>query len=459
MALVTRAHARLLDDGHAFCSHLIANIFNSTKPQHVDLLTAVVDGIPTMIADSSAKGGRPPSTKTSEGISIMLTDSEAVTPNLWSAQQWPEDRQSPTIRQDCTLSFHFAGAAANVGGTTLPHDPTRPISRRLQLPVANTIFQNGYTSTLIAQRWSSADASTGVPEMIQIKRSRLPNQILFMNGFVAPSGMTNTCMLDMPLTVLTPPRKVGDSVGNIIRTLEIVDGSNKEKGVPASKELEQYVSRWMKMQTHTNERADIWALVTPHRHQTNNPGTEKVSLQLALESGSHLHKVLSGGGGWGAKQGLLSLDPDTKYGKDKQEDGYFLNEDSNFEVQQQQAFGEIVRPGDIVTFYVLDRSRPSTTQADDVLVSGHRAISDIGPSIVLTTIPSTADMMPVPSPKNIDTLDSQTTFAWNCFGMASEGMTLTIDRSDGARSAEMSCSVQTKIDVPHTQYSHGTRKF
>ena len=461
VALVTRAHARLLDDGQPFCSQLISSVFNSTKPQHVDVLTAVVDGIPNIVANSSARGGRPSSDGTSEGISIMLTNSEAVTPDLWSAQQWPEERQSPTMRQDCTLSFHFASAAASVNGIFLPYDTTHPISRRLQLPVANTIFQNGYTSTLIAQRWSSTDASTGGPDMLQIKRSRLPSQTLFMNDFITSSGMTNSCMLNMPLTALTPPRKVGASIGNIIRTFEIVDDLNKDKPVPASTELEQSVSRWMEMQTHTKERADIWALVTSHMRKTNNPGIEKVSLQLALESGSRLHKVLSGGGGWGAKQGLLSLDPDTKYGKGHQEGEYSFDDDrdSNFEAQQQQAFGEIVRPGDIVTFYVLDRSRPSTTQADDVqvLASGHRETIETRPSIVLTTIPSTADTMSTSNPKNINHLDSQSLLAWNCFGMASEGMALTIDRSEGACSAEMSCSVQTKIDVPHTEYLHGTK--
>ena len=385
----------------------------------------------------------------------MLADSDAVTPNLWSAQQWPEERQSPTMRQDCTLSFHFAKANAVVDGTALPYDTTNPVSRRLQLPVSNTIFQNGYTSTLIAQRWSSADASGVEPEMLQIKRSRLPNQILFMDDFVASSGMSNTCTLNMPLTAMTPPRKVGDSVGNIIRTFQTVDGSNKDKPIPASTELEQSVSRWMEMQTHTNEGADIWALVTPRTHKTNNPGTKKVGLQLALESGSHLHKVLSGGGGWGAKQGLLSLDPDTKYGKGSQEGGYPFDDDSTFEAQQQQAFGKIVNPGDIVTFYVFDRASPSINPADD----GHRKTSDLGPSIALTTIPSTADKMPISIAKNVETLDSQAIFAWNCFGMASEGMALTIDRSESARSGEMSCSVQTKIDVPHTQYSHGTIRF
>lgn len=457
VALVTRAHAHLLDDGHPFCSHLIAKVPKPTEPQHVDLLTAVVDGIPTMLADSSAKGGRLSSNETSEGISIMLSDSEAVTPDLWSAQRWPEERQSPTMRQDCVLSFQFARAAAIVAGTALPYDTTHPISRRLQLPVANTIFQNGYTSTLVAQRWNSADASTGGPEMLQIKRSRLPDQILLMNDFVTSSGMINTCTLDMPLTAITLPRKVGDSVGNIIRTLEIVDGLNKDKPVPASIELEESVSRWMEMQTHTKERVDIWALVTPYMHKTTNPGMENLSLQLALESGSHLHKVLSGGGGWGAKQGLLSLDPDIKYGKSQQEGGDFFDDDSNFEAQQKQAFGEIVKPGDIVTFFVLDRSRSSKTQADDVRVSGLRKTSDMWPSIVLTTIPSTADTMPVPITKNTDTPNIQPIFAWNCFGMASEGMALTIDRSEGANSEETSYSVQTKIDVPHTHYLHGKR--
>lgn len=59
---------------------------------------------------------------------------------------------------------------------------------------------------------------------------------------------------------------------------------------------------------------------------------------------------MSGGGEWGAKASLLSLDPQISYGKESEEDELdrfqrsFLGEDT--------ACGAIARPGDYVQFFV-----------------------------------------------------------------------------------------------------------
>ena len=230
-----------------------------------------------------------------EGISVMLTDSGTATPDLWSTRQRSGDRQS------CTLSFQFEGGSVNPHGL-----PTAgmvpPTSRRLQLPVANTIFQNGNNSTLLAQQWTSTDASVKEPAMLQTKQARLPYQTVYIEEFFnPPSGATISQTLELPLTAITLPRTVATSVGNIIKTINVTNGSNEEFSIPASTELEKAVSHWMGSQDRSEQRADIWALVTPPTSQVNDTPVGELNLQVALESGSRLHRVISGGGGWGGR--------------------------------------------------------------------------------------------------------------------------------------------------------------
>ena len=81
------------------------------------------------------------------------------------------------------------------------------------------------------------------------------------------------------------------------------------------------------------------------------------SIKLAISKGAHLHKVTSGGGGWGKKQGLLSLEPAV----DLDNDGSGFSSMQAFEDLEErldedgpiwgQHTPEIVRPGDLVQFY------------------------------------------------------------------------------------------------------------
>ncbi|RYP56692.1 hypothetical protein DL769_009882 [Monosporascus sp. CRB-8-3] len=56
-------------------------------------------------------------------------------------------------------------------------------------------------------------------------------------------------------------------------------------------------------------------------HSEAELATESAEVFSRLtSSGCRLHKILSGGGGWGLKQGLLSLDPETSYTQPEQDD-------------------------------------------------------------------------------------------------------------------------------------------
>ena len=110
----------------------------------------------------------------------------------------------------------------------------------------------------------------------------------------------------LPLTPLTPPRKVLHCAGNILRELSSLE--DPTVGTPASRELESAVDRYLKEnpQVSPGRKLDIFALITPPGCQA--PGNGEVN-PWNLQSRQKLRRVLSGGGGWGKKMGLLSIDP------------------------------------------------------------------------------------------------------------------------------------------------------
>ncbi len=98
---------------------------------------------------------------------------------------------------------------------------------------------------------------------------------------------------------------------------------------------------------------------------------------------------MSGGGGWGAKQGLLSLDPKTTY-NDSEETGFDFS-DGSWEKQQASALGSIAEPGALIQFFASESSKTPATISPAVTYSN----LDLK-TTVFGTIPSTIDNIPPP---------------------------------------------------------------
>ena len=221
----------------------------------MDLLSAVVDGI----ALPKTSGQRPQDISEdlwgygcAEGISIFFADTSFAACDLWSEQQYP------TTRQSCTLSFQIEGKLDGTDAPTIPS--TRPLltQRRLQLPLSNTLFQNGQPSTLIAQRWIRDTSSVGEPTMSLLNNSRMPDQVLDFTKMIRPA-MVHT--LEIPLTRITRPRVVAASAGNIIKSVDTQNSLDATIVVPASAELEESISQWTSTRNSSDKGARIWALV------------------------------------------------------------------------------------------------------------------------------------------------------------------------------------------------------
>ncbi len=258
--------------------------------------------------------------RSSPGISVLRGNLDQLMPDLWQPEQ-------PRSKEDADS---VAALSFSVGRPTVT------------LPLARTTFQNSKTSTLFA---SSFNLSKDVPQQEQRIEKSLQH-VLFSDEEL-PRRLGDLGLW-APLVPITAPRLVTASFGNIVRGVE-VDGQS----IPASTELEDAVNSIYK---HASGKeipvgsVGVWALVTP---KSGSPDTwlngspsplsigggsgsfqdltkSTVSyLQKSYSQGARLFKIrksnpaspsfmqcadsqveiVSGGGGWGVKKGLLSLDP------------------------------------------------------------------------------------------------------------------------------------------------------
>lgn len=468
---VTPAHIRLLDgdseSDNAFIPSLLQLAFEQTKPwQEFDLLAAVVDRIPLTSSGTSyrVKGSHTPDVDTPskpclgdgfEGISVAVLDSETAAPDLWSPRDRPKERETMTIQQRCTLSF------------SLPPSPGEPtqlsdkavsqplVKRMLQLPVANTLFQNGRTSTLFAQKWVLSFRKEPTSEPMSSEKTWLPQQTLHMDALFADDCMQLRLdtLVHSRLVPITPARTITAAVGNIVR--ELGGGDDSAEAAPASEELERAISIAIQQGQIPAQQAGVWALIRPQRYAAlDQPaelqGTVRGTIGHAILSGARLHKVLSGGGGWGKKHGLLALDPDSDYSYHHQTFGPSSGHGQDADVENLKALGEVAKLGDMITFYVY-RS-PSDADAANLgqPISWSRSQA-VTATLVFGSIPSTVDAMPeVDISEAEGRTQSELAVKENYFGMLSEqGMNLEVVRTthDKDSVAKIHGSLRSSIQI------------
>ncbi|KAI0125770.1 hypothetical protein BJ170DRAFT_685019 [Xylariales sp. AK1849] len=242
------------------------------------------------------------------------------------------------------------------------------------LPLANTVFQNGRRSTLFATRWARPEAGSSSALVPRLRRDKGHQTIAF------PYLETLQALPTIPLLPLTPPRKIVAGLGNIVRQVE-VDGNAS----PASRELETLIPQLFEARTQRDPNSShgpvgVWALIIPAHaieyakavfsnlrvfqdHQGEEEAMLSSEASKALESlisrGCRLHKILSGGGGWGIKQGLLSLDPETSYSTQDQDDVELFIKAFQERENEHQSEG-LVTPGS----YMLFCAEPAWTTND-----------------------------------------------------------------------------------------------
>lgn len=142
----------------------------------------------------------------------------------------------------------------------------------------------------------------------------------------------------LPIRPLTQPRRIVEGMGNILRTL--MNGESER--APASRELEAAVNSY---RSDTQGKLDVFARITRQRPEDAAP------TEFLLSPGTRIHRVLSGGGGWGAKSGLLSLDPQGEPDVSSFAEMF----EARYEGGAPEEQGGIVREGEWVQFFVAEK--------------------------------------------------------------------------------------------------------
>ena len=409
----------------------------------LDVVTAVVDRIPSK---KDLKGGH-------EGLAYMLQHNAEP---LDTAAQIP---LSPSAQKPGSISFE------------LPATTQRPQDYTVQLPLAHTVFFSGMVSTLVHSRYTLENGTPVLQSQKNLERETLS---------VPLTAPYNKYHQNVPLIPLTPFRTVRHHMGNIIRTLSppVGPGVPEDEEVPpeqaASTELEAAVTGYFEARNIQPEPVNVWAVIVPNafakisrshykaqssmRRLTKGAitrfwkgedlfkSTNPYLMNTMRVNGARLVKVLSGGGGWGKKAGLLSLDPDSMYSNRelRSDDGWKFNfEDESedaAEKQQKEALGEIVKEGEHIMFMLgpadIGGAAYQHAEAKGVVDRADRAA-------LFGVIPSSIDSIPAEQ-KDSDSVHA-VSLEQNFFGALSEGgMAVTIKQSGMP-------DLQSKVDVP---YSH-----
>jgi hypothetical protein len=446
----------------------------------VRLVAAVVDRLPKPSDLSASAVGD----NGSEGIALRLIANENP---IWKPEvtiDGPRVEANLSDNKFRFLSFHL-----NDSSTPAHMLPV------VQVPLANTIFHNGLSSTLIWRKYAVQQGGKGLVQIDEkvcdSHRVKLPQQ--------PGHDDANALNFSVPLVPLTSARSVVACMGNIIRRLSgnsgLTSQDDTKEAILASQELEQSVTSYHKTRGLSPRAVSVWALVIPEKTFTgglsmatkvlgerNLPELWKAgsdhdidpsqpNLLTLLQHGARLHKVLSGGGGWGKKAGLLSLDPDSGYGQHlpweeitpaQQTESEYIQGLSSVPADLQQVWGfepqelpSIVNKGDYIQFYVSPSasSEDALPQAETIRDTSAQTSSNVR-TVEFGCVPSTVDDMPSSQASSTKTQGVVQTYP-NHFGALSEtGIAMFFGlHSDKTPSSNVhdAAEAATKVDVPFSR--------
>lgn len=252
-------------------------------------------------------------------------------------------------------------------------------SLSILLRPANTLFVNGLQATMFADEWVLNRETTSRSKISRKGPRQRLNRLSWAH-------VAQSASFTVPLQKLTEPREIAMCMGNVISKLV---GEQNSELFSASLELEQKVSSFMRSKSTTDGRLAVFALIAPKTRlsiqsmqrpvipteflgchnlaDTDHAITEEERtrdfIRLAISEGAHLHRVTSGGGGWGKKKGLLSLEPAMDFGsEDSDSHALEILEDFEGTLEQDrpvwsQHQPQIARPGDLIQFYGIFTSK------------------------------------------------------------------------------------------------------
>jgi hypothetical protein len=198
-----------------------------------------------------------------------------------------------------------------------------------------------------------------------------------------------------------------------------------------------------------SKQEDSW-----ERLWRSDPPLWNTLVSKAITEGARLHRVLSGGGGWGKKAGLLSLDPvPANQAAESSKDDEFLgmvNDPEDFE----STLTPVVRDGDSIQFFISPKSDLEKMAKESSSFRGVAKLAGFGSrpwGWELGTVPSTIDSVPGESWQHRPS-KSKMIETFHGFGALTEGP-MTLTQHSQVEKSKTSIVNTTTIDVPFTRLS------
>jgi hypothetical protein len=449
---------------------LYQNVIKSDQFPNVKVhaLCAVVDKLPTpQYIQSSGENAN----------AENPTWRRAREPPVWDTGHEGMAYASLDLSDSVSLPQPAADEAGSISFLTSEGSEGRRNCTTLRLPLANTIFQTGLPTTMTHYTFENAKETSGFTLRAKENLTHHGLKLLHQKATTMSSST-----LAIPLIPLCFPRPVRASMGNILR--QISDGTPANQNQPASQELESLVPQFHKSRGEPSQAMAVWALVIPEalqqalRQKTRNilkklRGKENSSVSNyweplwrsnpvmwnelvwnAIKSGARLHRVLSGGGGWGKKAGLLSLDPVITSTESESSASQKFSDQLDGPGDLSSALHPVAHPGDAVQFFVsppeLDRNLGKIDL--DLAKQNELKNSSLPWQCDFGTIPSTIDALQATSWQH-NPSDSNEVFVFrNSFGALAEGG-MSVRRYRWSESHDsMSVVGGTKVDVPFSRF-------
>ncbi|KAI9642334.1 hypothetical protein NHQ30_009136 [Ciborinia camelliae] len=350
--LVTPAFAKWLEDDENFIKGVLECLTHhhvDNKPNYVVVVAAVVDGLAPSPGDIPIAERAGPL----EGFSFLYgVRTQLLSPkNVWEPESYKNDLTNPAKLSHLIFS-----------GKSCSKQSEQSLATTISLPLANTLFVNGKHSTLETSQWTRRNM--GEYKCLQSVEKQYQRIKVFHHE------STTIPPIFVPAVPLTLPRPIANGLGNIIRQLSF--GPEDTDNRPASSELESQVTRYMAF-SERHATIGVWALI--YRKEILDPNLKATTLEMTeqLEStwgnddqnlrfvgtqialGAILCRVVSGGGGWGSKQGLLSLDPQLTY--EDIASARFDYTPHSIEEGQDSKLGNLARRGDHIQFFTINPNK------------------------------------------------------------------------------------------------------
>ncbi|GCB25599.1 hypothetical protein AAWM_08484 [Aspergillus awamori] len=434
--LITSAFAHWIDvSSNPFLEQFINSLYPST-PSHESLrpvhaIVAVVDKLPDLRVRLEEIGdSKTPSD--SDGVSLLLVKAEDIQGIIAVPR-----RVRSMEAAESSLVFKLQNDAFSKASQRSTHE--------LGLRLANTIFINGNDTTLFGTRWTYTPS----------QQYTLEQSVNFSNCTVTSAVASVQNSFKLPLYPVGQRRRVISSMGNILRQLAKHTDSQSTEPMPASSELEKELPRYIEEHGIVDRRVSVWALIENSEngfHLENNANIQE-SLVKAIRAGGKLHRVMSGGGGWGKKQGLLSLDPETTFVEADNEQGLLGLEDL-FADQERQPLSDISPPPPaFFEMPQLDESMSSLSQAAGpgdyiqffVSVESDHTPDSLNDGSMRLTFGIVADSEAIPS--SSDRMEKDLGVVSQFFGALSE-KAITYSQPVIGTGASDSLKSSAKFDIP-----------